>query len=139
MKLKIDTSARLRKNIKGTRREGQRVVEKGTEPCILWAIDETGPKYRETEAHISLSPEELRISIPRLSKLNMLLGKSGEYHFVATFMTGKMAPLCISIDPIYNNDKPSSTEYVCKHPSIHNDAIELQVKAYSSGKRLRIY
>lgn len=136
MKINLETSARLKKNIKGTRREGQRIVEKGTEPCILWAIDETGPKYRETEAHISLNLDELRISVPKLSKLNMLLNNTGEYHFVATFMTGKMAPLCMSIELIYNSDKAAATEYICKNPFTQDDGVDELIKAYRSGKKL---
>ncbi len=136
MKIKIDTSARLKKNIKGTRREGQRIVEKGTEPCILWAIDETGPKYRETEAHISVNLDELRIAVPKLSKLNLLLNNTGEYTFVATFMTGKMAPLCMSIELIYNSDKATVTEYICKNPFTQDDGVDELIKAYRSGKKL---
>lgn len=134
--MKIDTTARLKKNIKGTRREGQRIVEKGTEPCILWAIDEAGPKYRETEAHISLNTDELRILVPIASKLNMLLNSIGEYHFVATFMTGKMAPLCVSVEPVCNSDKASAMEYICKNPFAQFDGIDEHIKAYSSGKKL---
>lgn len=138
MKVKIYTSARLKKNIKGTRREGQRIIEKGTEPCILWAIDETGPKYRETEAHISLGEDEFSISVPKLSKLNMLLSNMEEYHFIATFMTGKMAPLCVSVEPIGNSSKINVIEYVCKNPFAQDDDVCEHIKAYSLGKRLRI-
>lgn len=135
MKIKIDTTARLKKNIKGTRREGQRVVEKGTEPCILWAIDETGPKFRETEAHISLGSGELKVSVPKKSKFNVLFYCTEKYHFIATFMTGKMAPLCVSFEPIYNLEKASETVYICKHPFLQCDAVDEHIKAYSSEKR----
>lgn len=134
MKIKIETTARLRKNIKGTRREGQRVVEKGTEPCILWAVDETGPKYRETEAHISLDSNELKISVPKFSEFNMLLNNAGEYHFIATFVTGKMAPLCVSVEPVYNYDKASDIEYVCKHPFTQDNCVAAHIKAYGMEK-----
>jgi len=135
MKIKIETSARLRKNIKGARREGQRVVEKGTEPCIIWAIDESGPKFRETEAHISLNINELKISIPKTSIFNSLLTNTGKYHFIASYMTGKMAPVCVSVEPIYNYDKDPNIEYVCRNP-FKQYTINDQIRAYTMEKSI---
>lgn len=139
MRVKIETTARLKKNIKGTRREGQRIVKKGTEPCILWAINETGPTYRETEAHISLNPDYLRISVPESSKLNSLITKNKEYHFhfVASFVTGRMAPLCMSVEPISNNCITKlGIEYICRQPFEQNNEVGEHVEAYRLGKTL---
>ena len=134
MKIKVETSAKLKKNLKGTRRKGQRVVEKGTEPCILWAIDETGPKYRETEAHITLKDEELKITIPNTSTFNELIAQNVEYHYVATFVTGKMAPLCVSIEPVKQVQKNAYIEYICKQNNSESEDVNKYVKKYQLRK-----
>jgi len=134
MKIKIDTSAKLKKNIKGTRREGQRVVEKGTEPCILWAIDEMGPKFRETEAHITIKEDELKISIPENSKFNNLIASGDTFHFVATFMTGKMSPLCVSLEPATETKVNGTSVYACTLPYKTVDDVQRYIKAYRLSK-----
>lgn len=134
MKVKLETSAQLKKNIKGTRREGQRVIEKGTEPCILWAVDEEGPKYRETEAHITLKEGELKITIPSTSQFNYFIKNGLNYHYIATFVTGKMAPLCVSVEPLRDTVDNSEIEYVCKSPYEICEDINKYIKEYRLQK-----
>lgn len=110
------TSATLRENIKGCRRDGQRRIPKGTEPCMLWALDGTNPKHRETEAHITVSPSEIRITIPIGSEFNFLMLNRPDYEYVAVFVTGKGTPLYVRFFPTYESNDGVTSEFSCKIP-----------------------
>lgn len=121
--IQVLTSAKLKENIKGARRSGQRLCPQGMEPCMLWAIDDTGPKYRETEAHVIIKKDEIKIAISIDSEFNFLMLNRPDYEYVAIFVSGRGAPFYMRFYPIYVSNDGIVTEFLCKIPEYSGNDI----------------
>lgn len=130
--MKVETTAKFQRYLKGTRRSGQRAVAKGTEPCIVWAIDAIEPKDFETEAHITVEADQVRVSVPTESHINALMedGEKEHYHFVVTFVSGNMTPLCVSVEPLEKDLHGLVIEYTCNIPDKAMNDVKRYVQMY---------
>lgn len=132
-KRRIPTSeAHIERIQKGTKRTGQRIVPKGTEPCMVWVSDNGETIFRETEAHISFEPE-IKISVPADSYINNLITRFDLYTFIATFVDGRSVPQCIVFIPVSQYKSGNQINYYCWTTPTPQESIMSSIDRYKEG------